>query len=197
MKKGLLFKARYRRAYAFLLSEFEREPIGSGDIVFLGDSLTHMGSWAAWFPDRTVRNRGISGDTSAAVLKRVGHICHDPAAVFLMIGTNDVVTNVPMAQTVDTVEAIVKAIQAQCPNAVLYVQGVLPNTAERSPVLELLNERYRAVAEAAGATFVNWWDAFADSNSAIRPEFCDEVLHLSPAGYVQWVSLLAPLVAAA
>ncbi|HEX3794088.1 MAG TPA: GDSL-type esterase/lipase family protein [Acidimicrobiales bacterium] len=197
MKGSLLFKVRYKRAYAFMISEFERMPVRPGDIVFLGDSITHMGTWDEWFPDRPVRNFGISGDKTAGVLKRVGQVSHEPAAVFLMIGTNDVGEGESAAATVKNVEGIVAAIRAQCPNATLYVQGVLPRTLALAPLIHAVNDGYRAAAEGAGALYVDWHDAFSDDHDAIRPEFSDDELHLSPAGYVQWVSLLAPLVAAA
>lgn len=64
---------------------------GSRAIVFLGDSLTSGCEWRELFGHQlTILNRGIGGDTSAGVLKRVSTVAAlRPVATFLMIGTND------------------------------------------------------------------------------------------------------------
>ena len=62
-------------------------------VVFLGDSITQ--GWGdglgAAFPGMKVANRGISGDTTRGVLIRLEEdvLALDPAAVVLLIGTND------------------------------------------------------------------------------------------------------------
>jgi len=64
-----------------------------GGLVLLGDSITQ--GWgedfSAAFPGVKIANRGISGDTSRGVLIRLKEDVLDlkPAAVVLLIGTND------------------------------------------------------------------------------------------------------------
>ena len=64
-----------------------------GAVVLLGDSITQ--GWgedfSAWFPGMKIANRGISGDTSRGVLIRMDEdaLALQPAAVVLLIGTND------------------------------------------------------------------------------------------------------------
>ena len=66
---------------------------GQGAVVFLGDSITQGwgGGLGAAFPGVKVANRGISGDTTRGVLIRLQEdvLALDPAAVVLLIGTND------------------------------------------------------------------------------------------------------------
>jgi hypothetical protein len=52
------------------LAQFEREPIVTGKIMFLGNSITEMGNWKKVTGDSTVINRGIGGDITFGVLKR-------------------------------------------------------------------------------------------------------------------------------
>ena len=64
-----------------------------GAVVFLGDSITQ--GWgdrlAKAFPGLKAANRGISGDTTRGVLIRLADdvLALKPAAVVLLIGTND------------------------------------------------------------------------------------------------------------
>ncbi|HEX8110452.1 MAG TPA: GDSL-type esterase/lipase family protein, partial [Kofleriaceae bacterium] len=59
------------------------------DVVVVGDSLTECGEW--WeLLDRPVANRGVAGDTVAAVRARLDDIvAMDPRVVVVGIGVND------------------------------------------------------------------------------------------------------------
>jgi len=48
--------------YPQRISVFEKEPLETGHIIFLGNSITEMGNWKQLLNDTTVLNRGISGD---------------------------------------------------------------------------------------------------------------------------------------
>jgi hypothetical protein len=56
------------------LALFYREPIVTGKIVFLGDRLIEFGDWKTLLNDSTVINRGIAGDITFGVLKRLDDI---------------------------------------------------------------------------------------------------------------------------
>ncbi len=64
-----------------------------GQIVFVGDSITQDFNVYEYFPEHTVYNRGIGGDTSEGVLTRLDVSVFElkPKKVFLNIGTNDFV----------------------------------------------------------------------------------------------------------
>ena len=46
-------------------------PMTKNAIIFLGDSITEYGQWDEFIPDPKVRNRGIAGDTTPNLLKRL------------------------------------------------------------------------------------------------------------------------------
>ncbi len=81
-----LWKTR-REAFA------KRAPEQQAAVVFLGDSITQ--GWGTRlgtsFPDMTVANRGISGDTTRGMLIRLNEdvLSLKPSAVVLLMGTND------------------------------------------------------------------------------------------------------------
>jgi hypothetical protein len=66
------------------------------DIIMLGDSLTEMGIWAELLEGLSVVNRGISGDDSAGVLRRLLEVLgRHPRVICLEIGSNDLQKAVP------------------------------------------------------------------------------------------------------
>ena len=74
--------------YAHRESLFELLPKPQNRIVFAGDSLTQGGEWAEFYCGAL--NRGIGGDTSEGMMKRIRTITAlNPRAVFLMVGSND------------------------------------------------------------------------------------------------------------
>jgi hypothetical protein len=47
------------------VSFYEDYPVGTGDVVFLGDSITVDGQWSETLPGVAVKDWGISGDVMA------------------------------------------------------------------------------------------------------------------------------------
>ena len=79
---------------------FTAFPVEPGDVVFLGDSITDEGRWAEMFPNLVVHNHGISADRTDHVLMRLDQVTKgQPGMVFLMIGTNDLGTDVTQEVT--------------------------------------------------------------------------------------------------
>ena len=76
------------------VSLFRSLPQTTGDIVFLGNSITDGGEWTEMFADPKVKKRGISGDSTSGVLNRLDEVYNrKPAKVFLLIGVNDLARN--------------------------------------------------------------------------------------------------------
>lgn len=176
-------------------SQFEALAPGPGSIVFLGDSITEGGLWEEWFRDAGVVNRGIGGDTAPQVLDRVNAVAHDPAAVFLLIGTNDLTLRYPVEQIAQNIRGIIERARVLAPSSPIFLQSVMPRGARwRSRVLRL-NSSLRRIAEQASVQYVDLWPALADEDGALKPAFTIDGLHLTGAGYAAWVEVLRPLVA--
>ena len=80
-----------KKFYFERISEFKNEPIGKNKIVFLGNSIMQGGgNWNDRYKSNNIVNRGISGDYTAGILKRLDEILfYKPKSVFLMIGINE------------------------------------------------------------------------------------------------------------
>lgn len=192
--RRLLSAVMKRRRRASQLPTLDVEP---DRIVFLGDSLTEAGEWGEWFPDAPVLNRGVAGDVSAGVLARLDSAIKAPRAVFLLIGTNDLGFGVPPAEIVDNVCETLAAIDRRAPGTRVYLQSVMPRSADYSSDIRLLNAEYRRLASAARGevVFVDLWPALADPDGTLRRGFTSDGLHLTGAGYRAWLEVIRPLVA--
>jgi lysophospholipase L1-like esterase len=175
-------------------SQFAELPPASGHVVLLGDSITEYGLWQEWFSGLPVLNRGISGETSADLLRRLDSAIHEPAAVFLLIGTNDLSAGISLADIVRNVRALLEEIERRAPGTPVVVQSVMPRTARFRDDIRLLNDAYRALVDAAPAhvQYLDLWPALADEQGLLRSAFTEDGLHLGGAGYAAWVDVLRP-----
>ena len=142
-----LIRPVMRRSIAMRVAQFERLQPTTDRVVFLGDSITDQGAWAEWFPDLRTLNRGISGDTVEGVRKRLGSSLHDPRAISLLIGTNDL-GGMGRSRDVEEIAAqaddLLRAIRGVAPDAVLLVNSVMPRTKRMAQTIRDLNRRYAA-----------------------------------------------------
>ena len=67
------------------IKEFKNDPIGSNKIVFIGNSITYgLRRWDNKLEANNIVNRGISGDFSEGIQKRLNEIIYyKPLAVFI------------------------------------------------------------------------------------------------------------------
>src|SRR5277367_1198658 len=109
------------------LAQFAKEPIVTGRIIFLGNSITEMGNWKKVLNDTTVINRGIGGDITFGVLKRLKDITdRKPSKLFILLGINDIGKDIPDVVIADNYLKIVREVHSKCPETKIYVQSILP-----------------------------------------------------------------------
>jgi lysophospholipase L1-like esterase len=174
-----------------------------GAVVFLGDSITQGwgGGLGAAFPGVKVANRGIDGDTSRGVLIRLPEdvLALDPAAVVLLIGTNDLEEGATPEVIAGNLKMILSALEAHDAKMPIVLCQVMPSAASKkrpADRIKALNALYRAaVKNDARVTLVETWPLFADgAGDAIAAEFPD-LLHPNEAGYAKWAAALRPVLA--
>ncbi len=174
---------------------FRFTPIKPGDIVFLGDSITDGGCWDELFPGLPVKNRGINGDDTLGVLKRLDAILYyNPAAIFLLIGTNDLNWwayrhDDDILQTYDEILSRCKFIS---PGTKVYVQSILPRARRYAGHIRFLNGKLQALAAKYGYEFINLFPHFDNGEGALKDELTNDHLHLMSDGYKKWVEILTP-----
>ncbi|OAI50712.1 hypothetical protein AYO44_05435 [Planctomycetaceae bacterium SCGC AG-212-F19] len=129
---------------------------GAGDVIFLGDSITHgwegQKAWQEHFGSFKPVNLGIGGDQTGHVLWRIteGHEIDNlkPKAAVIMIGTNNTGGHTA-EQIAGGIKAIVEELKKQKPDIKILVLGVFPRggsgDAERS--LEKITEGIKPINE--------------------------------------------------
>ncbi|RXZ68061.1 GDSL-type esterase/lipase family protein [Agromyces albus] len=190
----LIYKKFLEPAHQMKVSQFEELTPPPGAVVFLGDSITAGGAWHEWFPTHSVVNRGIDGDTSAGVRKRVGVTLNNAlAAVSLLIGTNDITWGRKNAEILADLRATLATIREQAPEARILLHGIMPRQAKFRDRIDDLNTDYRRIAEDTdGAVYVDLWPTLASGDS-LRADFTLDGLHLNGAAYRAWADAIRPL----
>ena len=181
---------------------FEKEPVVPGRIIFLGNSITQIGDWKKLLNDSTVINRGIAGDVTFGVLKRLDDVTkRQPSKLFLLIGINDIGKDIPDAVIADNIHKIIARIQTESSSTKIYVQSILPVNPDvpnfpqhydkQVHVLNT-NKLIKEIAENTHCTYVNIHDLFTDEQGKLDAKYTADGLHLAPAGsgYEKWVAYL-------
>jgi len=172
--------------------------------VLLGDSLS------IWFPqellptDRNWLNQGISGETSAGVLERVGLLDQvQPQTILLMIGINDLIKGVSDETILNNQRQILRYLRRIHPQTQIVAQSILPHAGAettwegREKLLAIsnqrisqLNQKLQALATEEGVNYLHLYPLFTDERGNLRPDFTTDGLHLNDRGYLIWRSAL-------
>lgn len=176
---------------------FALSKIDSAPVVMLGDSLTEGAQWAEITGCPFLANRGIGADDSAGVARRLDEVIKlRPAAVFLMIGVNDVASGVPTTTIIDNVQQTIATLSRA--GARVYLTLVLP-VAESyrrkiNPKIDELNAAYREIAEQANVTLIDFRAGTRTEAGNLRDELTVDGIHLTPDGYRLWRDAIEPFV---
>ena len=185
-----------RPYYAEKVKEFQAMPKTEGNIVFLGDSITDFVNFDEFLPSYHIINRGIAGDTTSGVLRRLGEVISlRPRKLFLLIGTNDIGNDVMPVPIARNIREIVSRVQAKSPETRIYFQGVFPTRRDFSRPNELiqeLNAEIAAIAQEKHCTFVDLYPLLLDSEGMLAEEYTLDGLHLSNSGNAKWMAYVVP-----
>lgn len=101
-------------------------PIGTGDIVFLGDSLFDYGEWHEWLGEHA-KNRAINGDDTADILYRLHEVTKGkPRHIILCIGLNNFEKNIPLDKTKSDYTDIIKIIRKESSDSDIWLLPLIP-----------------------------------------------------------------------
>jgi lysophospholipase L1-like esterase len=175
---------------------FALSQIDSAAVVMLGDSLTEGAPWAEITGCRFLANRGIGGDDSAGVLKRLdGVTMLKPAAVFLMIGVNDVNSGVSTDTIVENVQEMLRKLKSS--GTRVYLTLVLPvgeNFKKINGKIDDLNQAYLKLAKEEQVPIVDFRADMRGADGFLKEELNRDGVHLTAEGYRVWRDALLPIV---
>jgi lysophospholipase L1-like esterase len=184
------------------MESFRLEPIVFGRIIFLGNSITEMGDWKKLSGDSTVLNRGIGGDITFGVLKRLEEVLNrKPSKIFLLIGINDIGKDIPPAVIAGNIKKIIRRIHLESPTTKIILQNLLPvnpginafpqHYDKQQKIVET-NKLLIAVANETNVPLVDLNRLFRDKAGNLLEKYTNDGLHLNPEGegYKIWVDQL-------
>ena len=194
----------FRNLWTSRRTAFAKEtPAKQGAVTFLGDSITQ--GWGndlqGSFPGLLVANRGISGDTTRGMLIRLQQdvLALNPAAVVLLMGTNDLEEKAEPDVIASNLKLIVAALKKHNPGMPIVLCNVFPSSAAKSRPQEKItrvNSLYAAAVKGdPQVTIVDTWTLFADENGDAKKAEFPDLLHPNSAGYTKWAKALRPVLA--
>ena len=181
-------------AYQHRTQILEKLTIDSSNIVFLGNSLTEYGEWQEFLKNSNIRNRGIAGEFTDGILRRLDPIiAGKPKQIFLMIGINDLILHRP-PHILANYQAIVAQIKNETPNTQLIIQSILPvnntvkNTGLSNADVLTLNEGIQKIATDFNLQYVDLHQKFKDASGKLNDKYTLDGIHLNRAGYELWTA---------
>ncbi|TAH68304.1 MAG: lysophospholipase [Anaerolineaceae bacterium] len=179
-----------------------------GGVVFVGDSLTQEFLIRDVYPNRNYHNRGIGGDTTVGLLKRMDESIYqlEPSKVVLLIGTNDFAILHSTPETVtDNIERICRSIKEKLPGTELVLESIYPTISQdykqideeaisqrSNIVIDAANEKLKLIAADMQIEYVDINSSLKDANGQLKKEISRDGLHLNTKGYEIVQCLLQP-----
>lgn len=201
-----------QKHYPQRIKEFKNDPLEFGDIVFIGNSITEKGrDWSKKFGMNNIRNRGIAGDVTDGVLKRLSEIVYfKPKAVFVMIGINDLFAIhheesggnfkydkiVPSTDYVGkNILKIAKVIHRKSPETKIFVSTLLPTSRDylKRDILKV-NQMIEKNKEKGYYKVIDLYAQFVDANGNMIKDLAVDGVHPSVKGYEKWVKFEKPII---
>ena len=161
----------------------------AAEVVFVGDSITAAGEWSDFFPEIKTSNRGISGDKASDVRKRIDSILSvNPQAAFLMIGINDIYSQMPTDVIIDNYGDIISALKENGISVV--VQSTIqcqPSKCGYARVAKVneLNEKLKVLAKDFSVHFL--FLSELSTKGGLDNNYTVDGIHLNALGYREWV----------
>lgn len=179
------------------VSLFRTLPNPANEVCFLGDSITDQCLWNELTGYPSATNRGIGGDTAWGVRARLDEVTEGkPAAVFLMIGTNDLAWGEKKPEEVRyKIAEILDVIKRESPATRVYLQSVFPvvdgkvNKYENARINQLNAELVQLAAEKK-VTWVDVASVLKDDTGQMNSDLTEDGLHLRGTGYYLWLSVI-------
>jgi lysophospholipase L1-like esterase len=189
--------------YRKVLAGAQQSPPAPGSVICVGSS--HMQLWKGVNEDLaplTVRNFGIGGSrmTHAADLFVDSLVIpFKPRAVILYEGSNDINAGTKPEEVLVNFQKLHRKLHAALPEARLYVLSVVPSPGKRFEKIADLRKANALLAQECATQpwmkFIDITEPLIGADGKPRAElFIPGDIHMLPAGYAVWKSVIAPAV---
>ena len=147
------------------------------------------------FDNPEILNRGIGGDVVEGVAKRLEFLkTSEPAALFLMIGINNMNRGDPNDEIFLEYKLLVEKIKKYNPSTKLFLHSILPINKKSFigiPIasnenIEALNQNIQKLAGNLDIVYVDLFSHFLNSERELDKKYSNDGLHINGEGYLLW-----------
>ena len=151
------------------------------------------------FDNPEILNRGIGGDVVEGVAKRLEFLkTSEPAALFLMVGINNMNRGDPNDEIFLEYKLLVEKIKDYNPSTKLFLQSILPINQKSFigiPIasnenIEALNQNIQKLAGNLGIVYFDLFSHFLNSERELDKKYSNDGLHISGEGYLLWKQIV-------
>lgn len=181
------YKEETQRYYNYKIALFEEDNKNYSEyeveVAFLGDSITDGCDLSVFYPEFVCANRGIGGDTTYGLEKRldVSLFQLKPKIAVILIGTNNI------DSMFNDYEDIIVKIKKNTPRTDIVLCALTPTSNQwsyRNPIAAYNNVVIEKLAEIHGCEFVDLFTPlFDETKGEIYSDCTVEGLHLNNKGY--------------
>jgi lysophospholipase L1-like esterase len=166
-------------------------------IVLFGDSHTEFAEWHELLGSSSIVNRGIAGDITEGMLKRIDSVLKvKPEICFFMGGINDFIYRVSYSKTIDSIIQIIRVLKENeirpVIQSVLYIGKSYPESDTINLKVEQINKDLRRISEEEEVFFLDI-NSSLSFEGYLKNEFTYDGLHLNPNGYKVWAKVLSKI----
>jgi len=195
--------AKVLALYQKVLAGAQKEPPAPGGVICLGSS--HMQYWKSVKEDLaplTVHNFGIGGSRmhqAADLFVENLAIPFKPRAVILYEGSNDINAGTKPETVLENFRKFHGKLHAALPQTRLYVLGVVPSPGKRFLKIAELRKTNALLAQECATQpwmkFIDITEPLIGADGKPKAEcFIPGDIHMLPAGYAVWKSVIAPVI---
>lgn len=175
-------------AYKKSVERYKNYPVNEKDVVLLGDSRIqglNPELLKDYFP---IVNRGIVGDETGALLKRVdGIIAGKPKKIIIEIGVNDLCVRTSTDSIIANFQLLLNKIRRTSPNTQVYFMSVIPfnKNANRyyiKPLVAELNTKTKAFCLENKLTYIDIYNEFSIDGLLKQEYDTGDGMHLNITG---------------
>ena len=194
MNKKLLMKEYKEKLNYISARDFEKN-----QIVLIGDCLIENLNLKDEFPDLTIYNNGISGDTSLLLMKSLYKrtIKYKPSKVFISCGSNDMgMENMNVKDIYKNIMLIIEEIKRRSKDTEIHILSVIPVNqsnmdyitreyvdARNNFDINMLNYYLKNYARKNKLVFVDITRHLKNDFDQLRIEYTLDGFHLNDLGY--------------
>lgn len=196
IKKALIPSSKPIHSAGFYIKKsfFEQHGRSDYDAVFIGDSLIDTAEWDDLFPSFKIANRGVGGDRTDGVLKRLDSIYSTSASrAFIMIGINDFGARKSVDEVFNNYKLIAKKLTEH--GMKVYIQSTIyagKKYKHTNPKITELNERLKLFATDKDSIEYIDLNASLAQDFILRPEYSVDDIHINGSGYAVWREIIKP-----